>query len=42
MMTEGHGVSNRKAKRELGWAPHWSSWRAGFVQGLGEVEEMAA
>jgi|SRR5579875_1302401 len=35
MMTEAHGASNAKAKRELGWTPHYASWREGFVQGLG-------
>lgn len=29
-MTEGRGVSNAKAKRELEWAPRWASWREGF------------
>jgi nucleoside-diphosphate-sugar epimerase len=29
-MTEGRGVSNAKAKRELGWSPRWASWREGF------------
>ena len=24
------GASNAKAKRELGWAPRWASWRQGF------------
>ena len=24
------GASNAKAKRELGWAPRWASWREGF------------
>jgi 2-alkyl-3-oxoalkanoate reductase len=24
------GASNAKAKRELGWEPHWASWREGF------------
>lgn len=24
------GVSNAKAKRELGWVPRHPSWRAGF------------
>ena len=24
------GASNAKAKRELGWAPRWNSWRDGF------------
>jgi nucleoside-diphosphate-sugar epimerase len=33
-MTEGRGASNAKAKRELGWQPHYASWRQGFVQGL--------
>jgi len=26
------GASNAKAKRELGWAPRWSSWREGFPE----------
>jgi nucleoside-diphosphate-sugar epimerase len=30
MMTEMRGSSNAKAKRELGWAPRYSSWREGF------------
>jgi hypothetical protein len=34
MMTEGRGSSNAKAKRELGWAPIWPSWREGFRRGL--------
>jgi 2-alkyl-3-oxoalkanoate reductase len=29
------GVSNEKAKRELGWAPRYPSWRRGFRQALG-------
>jgi 2-alkyl-3-oxoalkanoate reductase len=29
-MTEGRGVSNAKAKRELGWSPRWASWKEGF------------
>ena len=28
--TESRGVSNAKAKRELGWTPHYPSWRDGF------------
>lgn len=36
MMTEGRGASNEKAKRELGWKPHWASWRDGFRDGLSE------
>jgi nucleoside-diphosphate-sugar epimerase len=35
MMTEARGASNEKAKRELGWAPRYASWRQGFAQGLG-------
>ncbi len=30
MSTEARGASNAKAKRELGWAPRFSSWRQGF------------
>jgi 2-alkyl-3-oxoalkanoate reductase len=33
-LTEIRGSSNAKAKRELGWAPHWASWRVGFRDGL--------
>ena len=32
MMTEMRGSSNAKAKRELGWQPRYSSWRAGFAE----------
>jgi nucleoside-diphosphate-sugar epimerase len=31
MMTEIRGASNEKAKRELGWQPHHSSWREGIA-----------
>ncbi|MBO2452403.1 NAD(P)-dependent oxidoreductase [Actinomadura barringtoniae] len=34
MMTEGRGFSNAKAKRELGWEPHYPSWRQGFASEL--------
>jgi nucleoside-diphosphate-sugar epimerase len=30
MMTEGCGAANEKARRELGWAPKYASWRDGF------------
>lgn len=30
MMTKGHGFSNAKAKRELGWQLRYPSWRQGF------------
>ena len=35
MMTDARGASNAKAKRELGWAPRYASWRRGFAEGLG-------
>jgi nucleoside-diphosphate-sugar epimerase len=31
MMTEVRGASNAKAKRELEWSPHHSTWRQGFA-----------
>jgi 2-alkyl-3-oxoalkanoate reductase len=31
MMCESRGASNAKAKRELGWAPRWPTWREGFA-----------
>jgi nucleoside-diphosphate-sugar epimerase len=34
MMTRIRGASNAKAKRELGWAPSYASWRQGFRSGL--------
>ncbi len=34
VMTRVRGSSNAKARRELGWEPRWSSWRAGFKHGL--------
>ncbi|WP_345474376.1 NAD(P)-dependent oxidoreductase [Actinoallomurus oryzae] len=34
MMTEGRGFSNAKARRELGWEPHYPSWRQGFKEEL--------
>lgn len=35
-MTTGlQGATNEKAKRELGWAPRYESWRQGFRDGLG-------
>jgi len=30
VMNEIRGVSNAKIKRDLGWTPHWPSWREGF------------
>lgn len=42
MMTEVRGSSNAKAKRELGWAPTWSSWRDGFRRGLIDSADRAS
>jgi nucleoside-diphosphate-sugar epimerase len=33
-MTEGRGFANGKAREELGWSPHYRSWRQGFEEGL--------
>jgi nucleoside-diphosphate-sugar epimerase len=30
LSTEARGASNAKAKRELGWEPHYPTWRKGF------------
>jgi len=32
LMTQARGSSNAKAKRELGWAPGYGSWRDGFPE----------
>jgi len=37
MMTQIRGASNAKAKREMGWAPRYRSWRNGFRTGLGDA-----
>lgn len=34
MMNDIRGVSNAKARKELQWAPKWSSWKEGFREGL--------
>ena len=34
VMTQRRGFSNAKAKRELGWAPRYPSWRQGFKETL--------
>src|SRR5579875_3347132 len=34
LMTQVAGMSNAKAKTELGWRPRWSTWRLGFRDGL--------
>lgn len=38
MMTRSRGSSNAKAKRILGWQPHYASWREGFRHGLTDRE----
>jgi 2-alkyl-3-oxoalkanoate reductase len=35
MATTTRGASNAKAKRGLGWAPLYESWRQGFRKALG-------
>ncbi|MBM3668189.1 MAG: NAD(P)-dependent oxidoreductase [Actinobacteria bacterium] len=35
LATELRGASNAKARRELGWAPRYASWRQGFREALG-------
>jgi 2-alkyl-3-oxoalkanoate reductase len=35
MATAMPGVSNAKARRELGWEPRYQSWRQGFREALG-------
>ena len=37
MMTQIRGTSNAKAKAELGWSPHYRTYREGFRNGLGDV-----
>jgi nucleoside-diphosphate-sugar epimerase len=37
MMTRIRGVSNAKARRELGWSPEYPSVREGFRTGLGDL-----
>jgi 2-alkyl-3-oxoalkanoate reductase len=36
MMTRNRGSSNAKARRELGWAPAYPSWRQGFPSWTGQ------
>jgi nucleoside-diphosphate-sugar epimerase len=38
MMTQIRGISNARAKRELGWEPRYPSWREGFRDGLSPSE----
>ncbi|BCB82113.1 NAD(P)-dependent oxidoreductase [Phytohabitans flavus] len=34
-MTEARGISNEKARKELGWEPRYASWREGFRAWVG-------
>jgi nucleoside-diphosphate-sugar epimerase len=36
--TEARGVSNAKAKRELGWTLRYPSWRLGFAAAYGALQ----
>jgi nucleoside-diphosphate-sugar epimerase len=40
MGTESRGASNVKAKRELGWAPRYPSWRQGFVAAYASTTQL--
>jgi nucleoside-diphosphate-sugar epimerase len=40
--TESRGVSNAKAKRELGWEPDWPTWRDGFPAAYSPARAEAA
>lgn len=42
LLTQEHGVSNAKAKRELQWAPQWASWRDGFRSGMADTHPASA
>jgi 2-alkyl-3-oxoalkanoate reductase len=43
LMTQTRGAANAKARRELGWAPTYSSWRDGFpVWVKGAADDAAA
>jgi 2-alkyl-3-oxoalkanoate reductase len=40
MGTESRGASNAKAKRELGWAPRYPSWRQCFVAAYASTTQL--
>ena len=42
MGTESRGASNAKAKRELGFAPRYPSWRQGFAAAYASVSPAAS
>jgi len=35
MITQARGASNARAKKELGWAPRYPTWREGFPASFG-------
>jgi nucleoside-diphosphate-sugar epimerase len=37
MLTRTRGSSNAKARRELDWAPRWTSWRDGLRHEIGRL-----
>jgi nucleoside-diphosphate-sugar epimerase len=41
MMTRIRGMSNAKARHELGWQPAWASWRDGYARGLTDARPAA-
>jgi 2-alkyl-3-oxoalkanoate reductase len=41
MATQSRGASNAKAKRELGWALRYPSWRQGFAAAYGPAAPLA-
>ena len=42
LMTRARGSVNEKAKRELGWAPGYASWRDGFRDWAKTAEQARA
>jgi nucleoside-diphosphate-sugar epimerase len=42
MTTAARGSANAKARRELGWAPRWATWRDGFRHALRAAPATAA
>jgi 2-alkyl-3-oxoalkanoate reductase len=42
LMTQIRGASSAKARRELGWAPRYASWRQGFAEGLDDAPPLRA
>lgn len=42
MATQSRGSSNARAKRELGWAPRYASWRQGFREAYSRSNSAAA